>query len=72
MGYLARNHPEWLETGMMDEPEDTLRDGYWLVHRCREANIEPVKVSAPKFLQEKGIAEVNAYPIYLLKRRFED
>jgi hypothetical protein len=68
LGYLAVEQPAML--ALMEEPvSDTVRDGCWLVHRCRELHIEPIKVPAPAIARAQGITEVNAYPVSLLERR---
>ena len=68
VGWLAKHDPERL--AIMDAtPEATQRDGYWLMHRCRERGIEITKVPAPTVLKEQGIDEVNAYPVWLLAER---
>lgn len=51
--------------------EATIRDGWWLTHRCRERGIEPLKVRVCPWLARQGIFEVNAYPVDLLRRRFK-
>lgn len=71
--YLALYRPDLLAL-MEDTPEqlteDTKRDGWWLLHRCREQGLRPEKVPAPSILQTQGVDEVNAYPRHLLEQRF--
>lgn len=67
LGYMARHFPD--HVGICAEAEDTLRDGFWLTHRCRERGLDAVRVSAPQCLQAQGIATVKAYPINLLRER---
>lgn len=68
LGYLSKHNPEAL--ALMDEDaEATLRDGYWLTHRCKKLGITPRKVQAPVVLIRQGIFEVNSYPILLLEQR---
>lgn len=69
LGYLVRHRPDLL-AHMDSTPDATRRDGFWLMHRCREKGIEPVKVRAPKIMRDQGVFEVNAYPVALLARRF--
>lgn len=69
VGYLAAFHPEILDN-MDVTPDATQRDGWWLMHRCRERGIEPIKVVAPPVLQDQGVDYVNAYPRHLLTERF--
>lgn len=68
LGYTAKMHPDTLVYDA-DIPEATVRDGYWLTHRCRERGLACVKVEAPEVLQEQGIELVNAYPVDLLQER---
>ncbi|WP_018123356.1 hypothetical protein [Desulfovibrio oxyclinae] len=69
LGYLAKRHPDLLD--LIDkEPEATTRDGFWLMHRCKERGIKRLRVKACPFLQAFGITEVWSYPIGLLKERF--
>lgn len=71
LGYLARHQPYVLD--LMDpKAEVTARDGFWLTHRCREQGFRPLKVPAPLFLAEQGIEHVNAYPVTLLRQRFDE
>jgi hypothetical protein len=67
--FLAYQRPDILDL-VEDFDEGTKRDGFWLYHRCKERGIRPVKVKAPTVLREKGIEEVNAYPVSLLRERF--
>lgn len=69
LGYLSKNQPDIIE--LMEDPiADTQRDGYWLMHRTKEAQILPEKVKAPACCLGIGITEVNAYPVWLLEKRF--
>jgi hypothetical protein len=69
LGYLAKHEPYTLSC--IDQfAEATLRDGWWLTHRCRKAGIKPIKVPASLFLVQQGIFEVNSYPVALLQERF--
>jgi hypothetical protein len=34
LGYLAKCHPDVLDTFDYAEPSATQRDGFWLMHRC--------------------------------------
>lgn len=69
LGWVAKHRPELLAVGEFEFAENTLRDGWWLAHRCREQGIAPVKVDAPSILREQGIEHVNAYPVRLLEQR---
>lgn len=69
VGYLTEYEPGMWE--IMDAyAEATQRDGWWLMHRCRERGITPIRVPAPPWLVRQGIFEVNSYPIDLLRERF--
>lgn len=68
LGYLAKHQPDALRFDAWD-PQATVRDGYWLKHRCAEHRLEPIKVEAPAVLREQGIETVNAYPVSLLRER---
>jgi hypothetical protein len=68
LGYIAKTNPDLFE--LMDKvPESTLRDGFWLTHRCRERGVKPIKVPACHWLRKAGVEAVNAYPVELLERR---
>jgi hypothetical protein len=68
LGYIAKANPDLFE--LMDKvPSSTLRDGYWLTHRCREQGVVPLKVPACHWLRKAGIEQVNAYPLSLLEKR---
>jgi hypothetical protein len=70
LGYLATRAPHLL--AFMDEDaEATLRDGYWLKRQAEREGHRVVKVPAPAHLVRQGIFEVNAYPEFLLDRRFD-
>lgn len=70
LGFLAKHHPEVLDSLDYSDPQVTLRDGYWLMHRTREAGLAPVLVDAPGCLKAKGISHVNAWPLKLLQKRW--
>jgi hypothetical protein len=71
LGYLVKRNPEALEL-IEDPAEDTKRDGFKLCHMAGQRGCRVVKVAAPPILQERGITEVNAYPISLLRLRLGD
>jgi hypothetical protein len=69
VGYLSQYEARVWE--LMDHyAEVTQRDGWWLMHRARERNLNVYKVQACPWLIRQGIFEVNAYPISLLRERF--
>jgi hypothetical protein len=68
VGWLSVNRPEVIAT-LGDAPGCTQRDGFWLMHRCRERGIPEVGVRAPKVLADQGIDKVRAYPDSLLAER---
>lgn len=72
LGYLAKNHPDVLDSFDYSDPEVTQRDGFWLTHRCKERGISPFYVDAPACFAGKGITHVNAYPIAVLAERWGD
>lgn len=68
VGWLSVNRPDVIVT-LGDAPACTQRDGFWLMHRCRERGIPEVWVRAPKVLADQGIDKVRAYPADLLAER---
>ncbi|PCD76768.1 hypothetical protein [Pseudothioclava arenosa] len=70
IGYYARHNP-WALAMQLDDPEATLRDGFWCKHRANERGIAVVKVPAPEIFRSQGIEQVNAYPLSLLRERME-
>ncbi|WP_296084131.1 hypothetical protein [uncultured Agrobacterium sp.] len=69
LGYLAKHEPFVLSV-IEQYAEATVRDGWWLTHRCKTIGITPPKVPACLFLVQQGIFEVNCYPLELLRERF--
>lgn len=71
LGFLSK-HDQFLIDMMEDPIKDTQRDGFWMMHRCRERGIHSIKVPAPKVVTDMypAIETINAYPISLLKERF--
>lgn len=70
LGYLAKYHPDVLDTFDHADPSATQRDGYWLKHRAREQGLAVWMVTAPPILQAAGITVVNSYPLELLAQRW--
>jgi len=70
VGYLARHHPDLLHH-MDDHADATQRDGYWCGHSCVERGLRAFLVTAPPVLQEQGIERVRAWPIEVLRDRFD-
>lgn len=53
------------------DPDFTLRDGFKMRALARRYDAPCVRISTPaKFAEATGITEVNAYPIWLLKKHF--
>jgi hypothetical protein len=67
LGYLAKTNPEALALMDWRDPDATLRDGWWLAHRCKH---DVRYVPAPDALRRLGIMRVRCYPVELLKLRF--
>jgi hypothetical protein len=67
LGYLAKYHPEILDTMDYTNPAATKRDGWWLMHRCKHYHV----VNAPPVLRACGILYVNAWPLELLAQRWD-
>lgn len=72
LGYLAKEQPEILSLLEGAEKDGTLRDGFWLTNKCRQLGYAVIKVRAPEILRNQGIDFVNAYPVSLLRERFEN
>ena len=70
LGYLAKYRPDVLDLFDYADPQWTIRDGYWLMHRARERNLGPVWVDAPPVFQRAGIFQVCAWPLGLLAKRW--
>lgn len=52
-------------------PDNSLRDGFKMRALARRRDAMCVRVSTPaSFAAETGITEVNAYPVWLLKKHF--
>jgi hypothetical protein len=69
VGYLSQYETRIWE--LMDHfAEATQRDGFWLMHRARERNLNVYRVQACPWLIRQGIFQVNAYPLSLLRERF--
>jgi hypothetical protein len=72
LGYLAKQHPEVLETFDYSDPQATVRDGWFLARLAgKRLHALLIYVTAPPVLQARGIDSVRAYPINLLARRFD-
>lgn len=68
LGWTAKHNPAFFD--LCDDPiSGTVRDGYWLTHRCRERGINAISVDAPAHLAARGIRTVNAYPTSLVAQR---
>ncbi|WP_406646750.1 hypothetical protein QEZ52_20595 [Aliisedimentitalea scapharcae] len=64
---MSKHFPDMID--LCFDPEGTKRDGFWLMHRCRERGITPVKVAALVSFCGTGIEQVNASPVALLQKR---
>jgi hypothetical protein len=71
LGWYAKQDPWALLIGELWTAEHTMRDGYWLSHRCRERGIPVMRVPAPAVLRDQGIKQVRAYPVSLIRERME-
>jgi hypothetical protein len=71
LGWYAKQDPWALLIGELWNATHTQRDGFWLMHRCRERAIPVLWVPAPAVLRDQGIKQVRAYPISLLRERME-
>ena len=70
LGYLAREQPEIIN--LMSEPiGDTLKDSLSLKAKCVKADTLVETVDAPPALRERGIMQINAYPLDYLVDRFD-
>jgi hypothetical protein len=67
LGYLAKQHPEVLETFDYTDPRATVRDGWALAKRDKGAALY---VTAPPVLRKVGIETVRVYPLEQLAKRF--
>src|SRR5512139_3933002 len=61
LGYLAKNHPDILDTFDYRVPEATQRDGFKLSHMARIVGEDQRYVDAPRCLWTEGITRVRAY-----------
>ena len=68
LGFLAKWHPEILDVIDWHDPSATLRDGLWCMHRSKGSEMW---AKAPQAMLEMGLKKVRAYPLEILKQRFE-
>lgn len=66
LGFIAKRFPGALAHGMCEEPCATSDDGVRLRRKAKQRGIEFHKVPAPAVLRDRGIEQVNAYPVALL------
>ena len=65
LGYLSREQPEIIN--LMSEPiGDTLTDSLSLKAKCVKDDAAVETVDAPPALLERGITQINAYPVEYL------
>ena len=69
LGFLAKRHPDVLDTFDYRDATLTVRDGFKLAHMDNKLGT-PVYVEAPSCLRAAGIERVRAYPVALLQQRW--
>jgi hypothetical protein len=69
LGYLSRERPEIVDL-MSDPIGDTLKDSFTLKADCVKDDATVETVDAPPALRERGIMQINAYPLEYLATRF--
>lgn len=69
LGYLSRERPEIIDL-MSDPIGDTLKESFALKADCVKNDATVETVDAPPALRERGIMQINAYPLEYLAARF--
>lgn len=70
LGYLAKVHPDVLDSFDYSVPEATVRDGWKLSHMARKRGYAERYAVAPMVLQRAGVLAVRMYPVSLLAQRW--